>query len=76
MKRLPVTESSLLGYMEYKNHIRGKFSGASEEDILEDIVSAGQLRYRDLTEFIKIQTVEGVIAALTKTPYHPALVWL
>lgn len=57
-----------------KTIIRGKFSGASEEDILEDIVSAGQLRYRDLTEYIKIQTVEGVIAALAKTPYYPALV--
>ena len=32
-----------------KTIIRGKFSGASEDDILEDIVSAGQLRYRDLT---------------------------
>jgi V/A-type H+-transporting ATPase subunit C len=57
-----------------KTIIRGKFSGASEEEILEDIVSAGQLRYRDLTEFTKIQTVEGVIAALAKTPYYPALV--
>lgn len=56
-----------------KTIIRGKFSGASEEEILEDIVSAGQLRYRDLTEFAKIQTVEGVIAALAKTPYYPAL---
>ncbi len=57
-----------------KTIIRGKFSGAGEEEILEDIVSAGQLRYRDLTELIKIQTVEGVIAALAKTPYYPALV--
>jgi V/A-type H+-transporting ATPase subunit C len=57
-----------------KTIIRGKFSGASEEEILEDIVSAGQLRYRDLTEYVKIQTVEGVIAALAKTPYYPALV--
>jgi V/A-type H+-transporting ATPase subunit C len=57
-----------------KTILRGKFSGASEEEILEDIVSAGQLRYRDLTEYIKIQTVEGVIAALAKTPYYPALV--
>jgi len=56
-----------------KTIIRGKFSGASEEEILEDIVSAGQLRYRDLTEFSKIQTVDGVIAALAKTPYYPAL---
>jgi V/A-type H+-transporting ATPase subunit C len=57
-----------------KTIIRGKFSGASEEEILEDVVSAGQLHYRDLTEFTKIQTVEGVIAALAKTPYYPALV--
>src|SRR5659263_632609 len=45
----------------------------AQEEILEDIVSAGQLRYRDLTEYVKIQTVEGVIAALAKTPYYPAL---
>jgi V/A-type H+-transporting ATPase subunit C len=57
-----------------KSIIRGKFSGASEEEILESVVSAGQLRYRDLTELIKIQTVEGVIAALAKTPYYPSLV--
>lgn len=56
-----------------KTIIRGKFSGASEEEILEDVVSAGQLRYRDLTEIVKINTVEGVIAAFAKTPYYPAL---
>jgi len=56
-----------------KTIIRGKFSGASEEEILEDIVSAGQLKYRDLTDIIKIGTVEGVIAALSRTPYYPAL---
>ncbi len=56
-----------------KTILRGKFSGASEEDILEDIVSGGQLRYRDLSEIVKIGTVEGVIAAFAKTPYYPAL---
>ncbi len=56
-----------------KTILRGKFSGASEEEILEGVVSAGQLRYRDLTEIIKIGTVEGVIAALAGTPYYPAL---
>ncbi len=56
-----------------KTIIRGKFSGASEEEILESVVSAGQLRYRDLTEIVKLETVEGVIAALAKTPYYPAL---
>ncbi|HEY9204484.1 MAG TPA: V-type ATP synthase subunit C [Candidatus Methanoperedens sp.] len=56
-----------------KTILRGKFSGASEEEILEDIVSAGQLRYRDLLDIIKIGTVEGVIAALAKTPYYQAV---
>jgi len=56
-----------------KTILRGKFSGASEDEILEDVVSAGQLRYRDLLEIIKIGTIEGVIAALSKTPYYPAL---
>lgn len=56
-----------------KTIIRGKFSGASEEEILEDVVSAGQLRYRDLTDIVKIGTVEGVIAAFAKTPHYPAL---
>ncbi|VVB90909.1 V-type ATP synthase subunit C [uncultured archaeon] len=56
-----------------KTILRGKFSGASEEEILEDIVSGGQLRYRDMTEIVKVGTVEGVIAAFAKTPYYPAL---
>lgn len=56
-----------------KTILRGKFSGAGEEEILEDIVSGGQLRYRDLSEIVKIGTVEGVIAAFAKTPYYPAL---
>ncbi len=56
-----------------KTILRGKFSGATEEEILEDVVSAGQLRYRDITEIVKIATVEGIIAALEKTPYFPAL---
>ena len=56
-----------------KTIIRGKFSGAGDDEILEDIVSGGQLRYRELTEIIKVGTVEGVIAAFAKTPYFPAL---
>lgn len=56
-----------------KTILRGKFSGASEEEILEDVVSAGQLKYRDITEIVKIGTVEGVIAALAKTPYYAVL---
>jgi V/A-type H+-transporting ATPase subunit C len=56
-----------------KTILRGKFSGASEEEILEDVVSGGQLRYRDLSDIVKIGTMEGVIAAFAKTPYYPAL---
>ncbi len=56
-----------------KTILRGKFSGASEEEILESVVSAGQLRYRDLTELVKIGTIEGIIASLSKMPYYPAL---
>lgn len=56
-----------------KTILRGKFSGASEDEILEDVVSAGQLRFRDITEIVKIGTIDGVIAALSGTPYYPAL---
>jgi len=56
-----------------KTIIRGKFAGASEEEILEDIVSAGELRYRDITKIVKIDTVEGVIASFAGTPYYSAL---
>jgi V/A-type H+-transporting ATPase subunit C len=56
-----------------KTIIRGTFSGASEEEILEDVVSAGQLRYRDIVEIVKIGNVEGVIAAFAKTPYYSVL---
>jgi V/A-type H+-transporting ATPase subunit C len=56
-----------------KTILRGKFSGASEDEILEYVVSGGQLRYRDITEIVKVGTVEGVIASFTKTPYYPAL---
>jgi len=56
-----------------KTILRGKFSGASDDEILEDVVSAGQLRFRDLTEMIKIGTIDGVIAGLSGTPYYPAL---
>lgn len=56
-----------------KTILRGKFSSASEEEILEDVVAAGQLRYRDMTEIVKIGTVEGVIAAFARTPYYDIL---
>jgi len=56
-----------------KTILRGKFSGASEEEILEDVVSAGELTYRDLARIVKIGTLEGVIAAFDKTPYYPVL---
>jgi V/A-type H+-transporting ATPase subunit C len=56
-----------------KTILRGKISGASEDEILEDIVSGGQLRYRDITEIVKIGTIEGVIASFARTPYYKAL---
>ncbi len=37
------------------------------------MVSAGELSYKYLVDLVKIGTVEGVIAALSKTPYYPAL---
>ncbi len=69
----------IIEYLRYwdiwniKTILRGKFSGASEDEILEDVVSGGQLRYRDIIEIAKVGTVEGVITAFAKTPYYPAL---
>ncbi len=56
-----------------KTILRGKFYGASEEEILEDVVTAGQIRYRDVTSLVKIPDIEGVIEALEGTPFYPLL---
>ncbi|HIH45295.1 MAG TPA: ATP synthase A1 subunit C [Candidatus Methanoperedenaceae archaeon] len=56
-----------------KTVLRGKYYGAVPEEILKSVVSAGQLRYRDITEIAKLESVDGVIAALSHTPYYPVL---
>ncbi|HEY9246154.1 MAG TPA: V-type ATP synthase subunit C [Candidatus Methanoperedens sp.] len=56
-----------------KTILRGKFSGARDDEILEDVVSAGELSYREWVDLVKIGTIEGVIAALSRTTYYPAL---
>ncbi|MFQ6071751.1 MAG: ATP synthase A1 subunit C, partial [Methanosarcinales archaeon] len=56
-----------------KTILRGKYYGASEEEILDSVVSAGELRYRDLTSLVKIESIEEIIAELSNTPYYEIL---
>lgn len=56
-----------------KTILRGKYYGASEKEILDSVVSAGELRYRDLTSLVKIESIEEIIAELSNTPYYEVL---
>jgi V/A-type H+-transporting ATPase subunit C len=52
-----------------KTLLRGKYYGASQEEILDYVVSAGQLRYRDLTNLARLESIPEVVSALEGTPY-------
>ncbi|KYK31207.1 MAG: hypothetical protein AYK23_04115 [Candidatus Proteinoplasmatales archaeon SG8-5] len=54
--------------------IRGKFYGASDQDIWEDIVAAGSFSEDHLRWLVEKETVDEVINALDGTMYHEPLV--
>jgi len=56
-----------------KTILRGKFHGASEEEILEYLVPAGELDPEFLESLVKKDTVEEVIQAFDGTDYYDAL---
>lgn len=56
-----------------KTLLRGKAHGAKREDIMEDLIPAGELGEKDLKELIELQTVDEVVAWFAPTPYGPLL---
>jgi V/A-type H+-transporting ATPase subunit C len=56
-----------------KTILRGKNYGADLEEILDTVVAAGQLGYRQLTEIAGMNSIEDIKAALDLTPYYPVI---
>jgi V/A-type H+-transporting ATPase subunit C len=56
-----------------KTILRGKYCGASTDEILEAVVSAGRLRYTFLSELAAKPTYEDVIEALSTSEYYSIL---
>ncbi|AKB85746.1 V-type ATP synthase subunit C [Methanococcoides methylutens] len=56
-----------------KTILRGKYCGASVEEINDSIVSAGQLSYSFLSSLAEKESYESVIDALSGTDYYPTL---
>ena len=56
-----------------KTILRGKNYGADPEEILDAVVAAGQLGYRQLTEIAGMNSIEDIKAALALTPYYPVI---
>ncbi len=56
-----------------KTILRGKYYGALEEEILNCVVSAGELHYPELELMAKKENIEEVITSLEHTPYYPIL---
>ncbi|HVM45612.1 MAG TPA: V-type ATPase subunit, partial [Candidatus Thermoplasmatota archaeon] len=74
--QLQATIAAYLGrYDVYnvKTVLRGKFSRASPEDILDETVPAGSLAPR-LPELARLERIDDVVAALRGTPFHRVLV--
>jgi len=55
---------------EIKTILRGKFSGASEEEVIRVLVPSGELSLDFLQTLVRKSSVEEVIAALKGTPYY------
>jgi len=56
-----------------KTILRGKYYGASEEEILDYVVSAGELHYPDLESMARRESVEAVIDSLQNRPCYQVL---
>lgn len=56
-----------------KTILRGKFYGAGQEDIREDLVPAGAFGEEFLLGLLELETMGEVIDALTETEYHEIL---
>jgi V/A-type H+-transporting ATPase subunit C len=59
-----------------KTILRGKFYGATAEEILEDVIPAGGLGLTFLERLVGLETIEEVVEALEDTPYFSAVLGL
>ncbi|MFQ6013178.1 MAG: ATP synthase A1 subunit C [Thermoplasmata archaeon] len=59
-----------------KTILRGKFYGASDEEILEDVIAAGTLPLAFLEKLVARETIEEVVVDLEDTPYVSAILGL
>ncbi|MGZ4864292.1 MAG: V-type ATP synthase subunit C [Halobacteriota archaeon] len=58
---------------EIKTILRGKFSGASEQEVAKVLVPSGELSLDFLQNLVRKPSVEAVIAALKGTPYYEVI---
>lgn len=56
-----------------KTILRGKYSKASNEEILSSIIAAGKLPYTFLSELISKSSIDDIINSLSHTPYYSIL---
>lgn len=56
-----------------KTIFRGKYYGAPADEILEAVVAAGQLGYRQLTAIANMEYIQDIKTALAHTPYYSVL---
>ncbi|MBE0523259.1 MAG: V-type ATP synthase subunit C [Methanosarcinales archaeon] len=56
-----------------KTILRGKYYGAPADEILEAVVAAGQLGYRQLTTIANMDMIQDIKASLANTPYYPVI---
>lgn len=59
-----------------KTILRGRFYGAAEEEIAEDLMPAGTLSRAFLENLVTMEEVSHIVEALADTPYGPVLVGL
>lgn len=59
-----------------KTILRGRFYGASEEEIVENLLPAGSLSRKVLEGLVAMEDLAGVVDALGETPYGAVLVGL
>ncbi|KAF5410608.1 MAG: V-type ATP synthase subunit C [Candidatus Methanocomedens sp.] len=56
-----------------KTILRGKNYGAPAQEILDAVVAAGQLGYRELTSIANMESIDDIKTALGNTPYYAAI---
>ncbi len=59
-----------------KTVLRGRFYGATDEEILEDMIPAGSFPLDSLRSLIALETLDEVVEALEPTIYGPVLMGL